>query len=401
VLPRGKSFLRISGKGGAGPLRDLPRSPCPFGGKAAYSDVLIADARNDDNVIIAQITVIFHLLHNIVYSAIANKSTSEPDPRTFALARRVVTRIYRQIVIDDLLKKLLHPAVYDAFWDQRNSASCERGDPRMPLEFSHAAARFGHFMARDRYQINDDPDLQPDEQGIKNMLRQTSAIRPEAMPLAPKWLVDWTTLFDKTAPARLRARRFGPAIAPALIYPDLFPNADDPAMPPGDIGGLVYRDLLRGGEANLRSVRSIVEKLPASVTALSPLVKEGAIDPAPVVAWLKTGRSGDLATTDDDYTSCIAGDIPLLLFILIEAAETNLPDADIRKGECLGPVGSWILADFFFGEYSRTRSLVEEDATSLDALNEVFESGPPASMPALIQMISDRKSWSDVSPKFW
>src|SRR2546422_3667894 len=32
-----------------GRRRDLPRSPCPFSGKPAYSDVLIADARNDDN----------------------------------------------------------------------------------------------------------------------------------------------------------------------------------------------------------------------------------------------------------------------------------------------------------------------------------------------------------------
>lgn len=192
------------------------------------------------------------------------------------------------------------------------------------------------------------------------MLRQTSAIRPEAMPLAPKWLIDWGTLFDKAAPATLRARRFGPAMAPALVYPDPFPNADNPAKPPDDIGGLVYRDLLRGGEADLRSVRSIVEKLPAAVAALSPLVKEGAVDPAPVVAWLKAGGAGDPSAAEIDYMNCIAGDVPLLLFMLIEAAATSLPDADIRNGECLGPVGSWILGDFFFDEYSRARSIVEE-----------------------------------------
>ncbi|HWB47976.1 MAG TPA: hypothetical protein VG651_02615 [Stellaceae bacterium] len=116
ALPPAKSFLRIGGRDCAGPLRDLPRSPCPFTSKPAYSDVLIADARNDDHVIIAQLTVVFHLLHNIVYSALVGKNPSEPDLRVFALAQRVVTRVYRQILIGDLLKKLLHPAVYDAFW---------------------------------------------------------------------------------------------------------------------------------------------------------------------------------------------------------------------------------------------------------------------------------------------
>src|SRR5262249_46994869 len=74
-------------EGDARPIRDLPRSSCPYSGKPAYSDVLIADSRNDDNVIIAQLTVLFHLLHNTVYAELHKKNTATSPTKEYFRSR--------------------------------------------------------------------------------------------------------------------------------------------------------------------------------------------------------------------------------------------------------------------------------------------------------------------------
>jgi len=346
AVPKSKGFLRIGGREGyAGPPRDLPRSPCPFTGMA-YSDVLIADARNDDNLIIAQLTVLFHLLHNIVYGELRKKKPNDSDAQVFVLARKIVARVYRAIVFKDLLKKLLHPDIYEKYVNEGEKALLDIDDARMPLEFSHAAARFGHFMVRNQYNIND--KLQGEKTSVEAILRQTSASRPFDMPVTPEWLIDWRTLFDEGN--SLKSRRLGPEMALPLVTNDLeadFGEFDDPTRQQGDIGGLAYRDLVRGAESKLRSVDSIVqhEHLPDYVRQLSPLTRNGGIDSTAVVRWLEAGLSDkekDLYKAD---MSCLADDIPLLLFILIEAAETRNSEQDIKNGECLGAIGSVIIAE--------------------------------------------------------
>src|SRR5206468_3283506 len=98
------------------------------------------------------------------------------------------TKVYRTIVFDDLLPRLLHPAVYERYCAGGEAALLDHGDGRMPLEFSHAAARFGHCMVRDSYAIN--PGLGPGDRLVKSVLRHTSAGRAFDMPLAARWLID-------------------------------------------------------------------------------------------------------------------------------------------------------------------------------------------------------------------
>lgn len=394
ATPQRTGFLRTGGSAGAaGSVRDLPRSPCPFSGKPRYSNVLIADARNDDHLIIAQLTTIFHLLHNAVYGKLSEIGKPASDDQTFALARKVVARVYRNIVFKDLLKRVLLPPIYDWYNDNGQDALYDTGDSRMPLEFSHAAARFGHFMVRDQYQLND--QLAGEDRAVKSILRQTSAGRPWAMPLTDKWLIDWATLFDKDRPAPLRARRFGPAIAPVLVSNDFFRDEEDPTWKPGKMGGLAYRDLIRGAESNLRSVRSIVQKLPVWVRELSPLVRDGEVNSSAIVAWLRS-------TPDEpDYIDCLAKDPPLLLFVLLEAAKTAWPDKKVNYGECLGAVGSFIVAEFLFGEYRRTHPLIEADQVSAEAAAAIFGEAPLDTMPKLIAEVSRLRDFAAVRPRFW
>jgi len=376
-------------------VRDLPRSPCSFSGNPPYSDVLIADVRNDDNLIIAQLTALFHLLHNAVYCQLPEIHKNASDAQTFGLARKVVARAYRNVVFNDLLQKVLLPPIYECYTTRGQEAFYDKGDARMPLEFSHAAARFGHFMVRDHYQVNE--QLIGEDQAVKSMLRQTSAGRPWAMPLTDQWLIDWTTLFDKDRPAPLRARRLGPAIAPVLVSNDFFRDEEDPTWKPGEMGGLAYRDLVRGAESNLRSVSSLLEKLPDWVLRLSPLVHQGKVDSSAIVAWLRRDLRGQPTPEEAAYIDCLAKDPPLLLFILLEAAKSHLPGERINEGECLGAVGSFIVAEFLFKEYRRTHAMIEDDTDTADASAKIFNGTPPDTMPKLIAEVSRLA----LSPRFW
>lgn len=416
--PSVPGFLRIgSGRANDGddaatfPSRDLPRRACPFAGVKPASDVLIADTRNDDNVIVSQITVLFHLLHNLVFARLKQNNDRrggdqrQSNTRIFSRARKVVTQIYRTIVFDDLLARLLHPVVYERYCSGGAAVLLDHGDGRMPLEFSHAAARFGHCMVRDSYAINS--ELGSDGQ-VVNVLRQTSAGRAFDMPLTARWLIDWTRLFEKDGSVPLFSRRIGPVMTESLVENDFVRDtglAQDPAWRRGDIGGLAYRDLVRGAESGLRSTGEIVGALPNWVCALSPLTRAGAgrkceMELSAVRKWLaREPQDGTSEPEIAQYIECLLADLPLLPFLLIEAAETKGRSG--RNGECLGAVGSVILAEFFFREFWRTYPLIEGDPEVASAYREAVDAAAIDSMPKLIALISEKMNWNAAQQKFW
>ena len=120
-------------------LHDLP----------GFTEPLVADQRNDDHAIISQLTMVFSHLHNIFIDR--QKPVNADDPtysfthdtaRLFFKARDATTLIYRHLVREDLLKRILHPAVYRLYAAGRGKLLDQKaGDPKagLPLEFSHAA----------------------------------------------------------------------------------------------------------------------------------------------------------------------------------------------------------------------------------------------------------------------
>jgi hypothetical protein len=156
-------------------------------------DVLIPDLRNDDNLIVSQLTVVFHLLHNTVYEALENQNGPLPFSRQketpvrrrlFRDARRVVTLVYREIVFSDLLSRLLHPAVQATYSQKDIGDFYDHGDDRLPLEFSHAAYRVGRAMVRDDYHLNQSRAGENSQRvSLADVLLTTSSGIPKRMPL--------------------------------------------------------------------------------------------------------------------------------------------------------------------------------------------------------------------------
>src|SRR6201747_2118652 len=159
------------------PFRDIARTPAEnvtgidrsiAGHRVALTEALIADPRNDDHAIMSQLTALFALLHNgLVDMVRRGEPAAGPNAnlgaayKRFLCARDALTAIYHNIIRKDLMRRVMHPAIYAAysgstpdFMDRpsaiTNEAATRGGrEPvgwQIPLEFSHGAFRFGHAM---------------------------------------------------------------------------------------------------------------------------------------------------------------------------------------------------------------------------------------------------------------
>jgi hypothetical protein len=370
------------------PARDIGRVACPFLTDApgvGVPDPLLADPRNDDHLIISQLTALLHELHNIIYARLAAADAGLPAStdefqtyRRFLEARKITALVYRKVIIDDLLSKLLEPHVYayyaadttrypHDFLDQ-----CDDG--RVPVEFSHAAYRFGHVMARFTYSIN---DRLGETATIKEILDRTSSRRPDKLPLACAWLIDWLRFFPGAGQQSVNySRRITPFVAGGpLAAKSHFPNED------AADGGLFYRDLIRGADAGVRTVASLIEHLrPEHLAHPGPgseLLRDPGYREHVVGEWLRTSSSSSLPGPD---AVALSQNPPLFFFVLFEAAHS-------QNGERLGILGSTIVAEVFFAAYKKSRPVIEEDATLWPRLAQVFPGDIPGDMPAVIDFI--------------
>lgn len=416
------------------PYRDigrvLPENQTGFALCSGLTDVLIADSRNDDNAILSQLLTLFHLLHNALVAKISKfaraggASPEEAAVRGFLCAKAAVTLIYRNIVRNDLLEKVLHPTIYEAYKDVMDPQMLVHPpDGRLPLEFSHAAFRFGHAMIRDLYRINTPPAERPGgavvELAIFKAMMVTSGRSPSEMPLDATWIVKWSNFFDINNSKPNPSQKIRPSYNRGLIKP--FPALGAVAEP-----GLAGRDLYSSAQLGLWSVDHLIERLrqtpklgiPAAIET-SRLARDKAFRTEAIKHWLSQER----AKWRDDDVDLISQDPPLLFYVLFEAwtdaVAANDPEEDETiQGRHLGILGSIIVADVIFGVLTDRLLYEERDkpepgspkiADSLKRLHEAFfgEGGnvfgdgpPPENMAQLVTYIADVARLQNAQPPF-
>jgi len=283
---------------------DLPRR--------ADGSAIIGDRRNDENLILTQMHLLFLKFHN--------RCLDTGLARTLAEAQRLTRWHFQWLIVQDFLTKVAGadvigrflvgtpPRVKREFYQPTNITR-----PMMPIEYSVAAYRFGHSMVRAGYALNAaggarmfDP-VEPDLRGSR--------------PLPAAFEIEWWRFFDVPgAPAvpLNRARLIDAKLAIPLL--NLPPTVvSDPMV------SLAERNLIRGKRLGLPAGQDVARTM--GQTPLTNL-ELGVPDP---------GNSG------------WAGKAPLWFYVLREA--------EIRSGgRRLGPVGGRIITEVILGILSYDRN---------------------------------------------
>lgn len=374
---------------------DLPRLACPvLNGldgvpgeeDRGATDVLVPDGRNDDHALISQLTTLFMRAHNRIADAVLEANAGAADAMTelgyhqvFERARAANIHIYRTIVWNDYLRRMLDPDVFARYAPDAGRADSAitfvTAAPvlRMPVEFSHAAFRFGHAMVKPSYRLG---LLRPFE--LDDILRHSSANEPDLMPFDESWLIDWDRFFGGKpgdSPAEFMfSRPLGPSVTP--MGPDTTflaagSGGVDRALPitvtksgqTVPATGMATRDLARAYSVPMAPVASILATMRRDETLRRIIERHRLLASAEhraeaVRRWLDAagmaGHAKDVAFSPAEI-DFLTRNPPLFFFVLFEAEQ-------IGGGLRLGPLGSFIVAETLFA-----RLVADATVTTVEA----------------------------------
>ena len=280
---------------------DLPRN--------SQGIALIGDPRNDENIIVSQLQLVFLRFHNKVLRDIVVPNTAIAVEDRLDETQRLVRWHYQWVIARDYLPRTCGRELIDQLFELDHTSGQRhvelryydpKNDPYMPVEFSGAAFRFGHSQIRAAYNLSDAvPDrpvfLPGDAVGELDDLRGNR-------PLPLSWTIDWRMFLPIDGSTPQPSRRIDAKLTPGLF--DLPRISGDQS--------LALRNLKRSQALGLPSGQDVARFLGV------------------------TPRTGAELGTDLDPT-------PLWFYIL---KESELED---HRGERLGKVGARIVAEVLLG----------------------------------------------------
>ena len=182
---RGVKLLVGSNTEGGVTVADLPRNH--------QNRALVGDPRNDENIIVSQLQLLFIHFHNRVVDRVLGQdgtlssTTPSPGAANGALALPVDRRArlpaegrrhgHGGLRASTPASAARAPTVHLQFFKWKTR-------PFMPVEFSGAAYRFGHSMVRDNYVLNDGPARSPSS-GLPAAVRTRLGGRSSAAGACP------------------------------------------------------------------------------------------------------------------------------------------------------------------------------------------------------------------------
>jgi Animal haem peroxidase len=391
------------------PFSDIARGSQPIVGGGSNCDALLADARNDAHAIMSQMAVLWHVLHNVVVARISEKigsaSRIEMAYRRFALAKAIVTLIYRRIVRDDLLGRILHPDVA-VLYGQNSGWNGELFTEYtgVSLEFGRGAFRFGHAMVRNNYAINSMLGVNHAE---GSFLSLNSARKPGEMPLKADWMIDWGLFFDMDSPGAVDPRlnfsnRIGPRYSNAVETSEEFEPKSK-----FDNRGLMHRDLkssLYGGMWTVPALLDLMRvRLGSRTPSVAALFPPWEVTSKKLETWLGQQSSGDEFELGAADIASLAADPPLPFYVAFEAAmnpHSSTPDTT-GMGQNLGPLGSVIVAETILGAMRSLSVVAGEQQLSLadaikTACRDLLGTDAPDTIPGLTDTQAPPQSMADL-----
>jgi hypothetical protein len=334
-----------------GQFEDLPRTS----GRTA----IIADPRNDENLIIAGLQAAFLLAHNRTVDY--RRANNLPGDVWF-YSRRTVIHHWQWLVVHEFLPQIVGQSLIDDIF--RNGRRWYRfSGPSMPVEFQTGVYRFGHSLVRPSYRANLAGDRNPAGQPAPffgfifdpSGENQNDPVDLRGRARASRRFIGWQTFFDFGGDQTQHVRpnkRIDTNISTPLFHLPLqtIASGDPPTSLP-------QRNLLRHLTWSLPSGQRI-----AAATG-SPV--------------LGSSNFPELR----DFGLGLEASTPLWYYILREAAVFN-------DGARLGPVGGRIVAETIIG-------LLQTDQFSY--LNNGFRPSLPRENADTFKM-TDLLRWAQVDP---
>lgn len=290
---------------------DLPRKP--------DSIANIGDPRNEENVIIAQLHLLFLKFYNKIFDDVKLKNPQMLLPQLITESKKIFLWHYQIIVITQFLKditgkyysRLFDPITNEPIIHQ----SIKNLGARIPIEFSGAVYRFGHSIVRDGYYLNEQFDLFP---LFDPVVPDLVGFRP--MPTNQK--IDWSMFFPMPYTKGFQEwEAFDPFIVNSLFQLPVQVAGGEPILPLRTMirGANVYG--LPSGQDLARAMGIIEDEILAVSKGNLVFQSLNGIAPQPDLDLLnaKFGES-----------------TPLFYYILMEAWIYG-------GGQSLGPLGSAIV----------------------------------------------------------
>lgn len=292
-----------------GLFEDLPRD--------SDGVAILADPRNDENLILAGLQVAFLLFHNELLSRARVSGLSGQE--AFDTARQTAVHHYQWLVLHQFLPQFVGQAMVDDILANGRRFYTPTS-PSIPVEFQTSAFRFGHSLIRPSYRANLAGDNGEPFFGMVFDLSEAGSDDPGDMSgghRAPRRFIGWQTFFDFGDGEVKPNKRIDTHLSTPLFQLPLGTIDTSRGEPIGPTS-LATRNLLRHLTWSIPSGQRV-----AAAMGVSPL------------------SAADLADIAD-VAPRLDGATPLWLYVLREA---DL----LADGQHLGPVGGRIVAEVLIG----------------------------------------------------
>ncbi len=322
---------------------DVPRSE--------NGTALIGDPRNDENIFLSQMQLLFIRFHNKVYDQLVTDPKIEPHDR-FEKAQTIVRNHYQYLVVFDFLKRTCDEKIYDFVINKASSTRAKyplfynldddgkqlhKTQLPMPVEFSVAAYRFGHTTVRSKFAVNSN---HPDVELFDERFTTEGFTRvPEDLVVDWRFLLKVSNCIDP-----LNTKAYDLKFASELIN-----------LPENVVGAgagvaqrsLASRNLLRGNTLALASGQDIARELkrcgyPIS-TSFSALKLGDVINEEKLIIHK--------SQTFNKHFKPYLTHTPLFFYLMREAGT-------LGGGKRLGPVGSALILEVLVGGLKQCQSVV-------------------------------------------
>jgi hypothetical protein len=243
---------------------------------------VIADDRNNENLIVRQVHAMFLKLHNL---AIAEMRGQVPDDELFDRARQRVRWQYQWIVRGDYLRKTCNYDIYDDVVTHGHRRVRWENHFAVPVEFAHAAGRFGHSMVRPSYELRSGQDA--------TRLQTIFGEAHRGGSLDPRFAVDWYRFTSEAV-----ANSTDTCIVEGLynLHPATIKRLV-PGFSSSEPNALPVRTLFRGITMRLPTAQTVISELDPSATLSPP-------EPRPDYDPMKATGAG-LGDSDSPLVLCL------------------------------------------------------------------------------------------------